>query len=126
MPTSNQSHILYIANDPYEMESLAELLERENFRVSTAVTIEAARKILQESLVHLILIDINISAEMKEHSDLNLVTDPLYERIPKVAIVIDQDDPNNNTLKNTSSVIYISYKQDIERLEKLMSALKNI
>lgn len=121
-----RNHILYIENDQDEMESLAELIELDGFRVSKAATIEVARKILADDQIHLILIDIYTSEHMGDYSGLKLVNDPLYESIPKIAIIIDPSDPRATTLKNISSVVHISYKQDPKRLQKLMAALNGI
>lgn len=80
--------ILLADNDPTSVEARAELLEAEGYTVLKAFSPEEARDVLEQQLVHLVLLDIRLTDDTTDGdiSGLELARDEDYQSLPKIML----------------------------------------
>lgn len=78
--------LLVVDNDPDYLETCAESLERAGYEVMRAATSEAAERVMTDSWVHLVIIDVRLrqDTDRQDISGISLAEMPPYRRIPKI------------------------------------------
>ncbi len=81
-------NVLFADNNPDFLNTRAEFLENEGYRVLKAFTLEEARQLLTEARVHLAILDIRMVDDdnEKDVSGLTLAKDLGYRPIPKIIL----------------------------------------
>lgn len=81
-------NILLADNDPDFLNTRAEFLENEGYRVLKAFSLEEARQLLTEAHVHLAILDIRMvdDDDEKDVSGLTLAKDLGYRPVPKIIL----------------------------------------
>lgn len=80
--------ILFADNDPFFLKVRAEFLEKANFEVLQAHSVEEAEKILGDEIIHLAVLDIRLrdDSDARDISGLLLATNEAYRTIPKIML----------------------------------------
>lgn len=80
--------ILFAENDPDFLDTRAEFLIRAGYRVVKAISLSAARRLLQTERIHLAVLDIRLvdNDDDKDISGLTLAKDEAFRHIPKILL----------------------------------------
>src|SRR6185436_9011688 len=78
--------LLVVDNDPDYLETCAEILERAGYEVLRAASSEEAERVMADSLVHLMIIDVRLrqDTDRRDTSGISLAKMTPYRRIPKI------------------------------------------
>lgn len=126
---SQQKHILYIAEDKDERESVAELLAL-NLEDHLAVSISAvptsaqATQILQVTEVDLLIVDVHSNIdEDRQYIDFEIIHKPEYQYVLKIIVMVDEDNKLLVRLNGNESIVGFSYRNDPQQLERLVRSI---